>query len=300
MKSFKRVLALLLAVVMVFGLAGCGKFETKMVKVAKAMAKLQSFRSDFDVEMTVGMPVMGMPVNMDMTITGDGAFRRGPFQGKVNLKLDAMDEDLDLECYFEREKKSLVSYISSDGGKTWVSRVTPMDELPEKSTVKEKISNLSPETLVWLAKASSTFKEKGTETVRGSEATVYSGVIKGEMLQESLDKAMAQADDSSPIDLSELDLTDVGDIPVTLWIDSRNDMIVKISADLSGIMKVFMPYVIKAATKAAEEEGGLGSLGLSMFASALTISRMEVSAEFYDFDKVEEIQAPDKALVKAA
>ena len=59
MTHFKRIVAVLLALVMVLGLTACGRFETDMAKAAKDMKNLESLRVDIDSDIILGMAVLG-------------------------------------------------------------------------------------------------------------------------------------------------------------------------------------------------------------------------------------------------
>ena len=157
-----------------------------------------------------------------------------------------------------------------------------------------------------IKKLSNSFEETGTETVRGKEAVIYSGNILWEDLAGDVDlSSAAEAAGSAsgmPLDFSDLDLTALGSIPVTIGYDKENDLIVKGSADLTETVQNLIPMVMKVVMKSIAAESGMEDsaemedFDLSDLGFSLDIQTLNVSAELYNFDAVGEITIPPEAL----
>ena len=105
-----------------------------------------------------------------------------------------------------------------------------------------------------------------------------------------------------PLDFSDLDLTALGSIPVTIGYDKENDLIVKGSADLTETVQNLIPMVMKVVMKSIAAESGMEDsaemedFDLSDLGFSLDIQTLNVSAELYNFDAVGEITIPPEAL----
>ena len=105
-----------------------------------------------------------------------------------------------------------------------------------------------------------------------------------------------------PLDFSDLDLTALGSIPVTVGYDKENDLIVKGSADLTETVQNLIPMVMKVVMKSIAAESGMEDsaemedFDLSDLGFSLDIQTLNVSAELYNFDAVGEITIPPEAL----
>lgn len=297
MKQTRKLIALLLAMIMMFCLTGCdGLFGVKMTRAALKMQKLQSLRSDITSDLSLNVTLMGEGLDLDMTASGTVDVILSPLLVKADLTLNMLDENVDTLSYLEQKGDKLLIYSSADEGETWSRTEVDASSLAENGKMDTK-------SLTQLAKLANSFEEVGTEMVKGSEATIYSGKITGADLASSgdLDAVVDSIGDGtgSGIDLSALDFSNVGDIPLTVGIDKESGMVVKCGIDLTSLMQAVLPVALDAAMKTAMADGALGEmggLGLDALGLQLNLNKLTADAELYDFDAVSEIVIPDAAL----
>ena len=278
MKRTKQLLALLLVLVMAFSLTACSDFDVSVLQTVKQMEELESFRADLDV--TVGVKMMGF-MSMDFSLTGTADVTKNPTvaKGTVGIDLGMLGEAMNADFYYKQVGDKALTSTSTDGGATWSQSET---EFPEM-----KLSDiLNVETVQALADFATSFEETGTETVRGSEATVYAGKIKwADVVALSPDpSAFEGANEAIGVDLSKL----VFDIPVTLCIDKSSDMLVKFTIDLSQMMQEIMPPILQ---KAMEEDSSIDAETAELL-SSFDFNTLFISVVLYDFDAVSEIVIP--------
>ena len=297
MKRYQKVLALLLISLMALSLSGCSLIT--ITKTASNMNSLKSVSADLALNLGMDMTMMDETSPFEIAVSGPFDFDLANGKGKADLTLDLMGENVDLLLYYERLEDKFVIYTSADNGETWSKNETALSDQQEKDSSDLKA-------LAMIKKLSNSFEETGTETVRGKEAVIYSGNILWEDLAGDLDlSTAAEAAGSAsgmPLDFSDLDLTALGSIPVTIGYDKENDLIVKGSADLTETVQNLIPMVMKVVMKSIAAESGMEDsaemedFDLSDLGFSLDIRTLNVSAELYNFDAVGEITIPPEAL----
>ena len=297
MKRYQKVLALLLISLMALSLSGCSLIT--ITKTASNMNSLKSVSADLALNLGMDMTMMDETSPFEIAVSGPFDFDLANGKGKADLTLDLMGENVDLLLYYERLEDKFVIYTSADNGETWSKNETALSDQQEKDSSDLKA-------LAMIKKLSNSFEETGTETVRGKEAVIYSGNILWEDLAGDVDlSSAAEAAGSAsgmPLDFSDLDLTALGSIPVTIGYDKENDLIVKGSADLTETVQNLIPMVMKVVMKSIAAESGMEDsaemedFDLSDLGFSLDIQTLNVSAELYNFDAVGEITIPPEAL----
>ena len=297
MKRYQKVLALLLISLMALSLSGCSLIT--ITKTASNMNSLKSVSADLALNLNMDMTMMDETSPLEIAVSGPFDFDLANGKGKADLTLDLMGENVDLLLYYERLEDKFVIYTSADNGETWSKNETALSDQQEKDSSDLK-------SLAMTKKLSKSFEETGTETVRGKEAVIYSGNILWEDLAGDVDlSSAAEAAGSAsgmPLDFSDLDLTALGSIPVTIGYDKENDLIVKGSADLTETVQNLIPMVMKVVMKSIAAESGMEDsaemedFDLSDLGFSLDIRTLNVSAELYNFDAVGEITIPPEAL----
>ena len=297
MKRYQKVLALLLISLMALSLSGCSLIT--ITKTASNMNSLKSVSADLALNLGMDMTMMDETSPFEIAVSGPFDFDLANGKGKADLTLDLMGENVNLLLYYERLEDKFVIYTSADNGETWSKNETTLSDQQEKDSSDLK-------SLAMIKKLSNSFEETGTETVRGKEAVIYSGNILWEDLAGDLDlSTAAEAAGSAsgmPLDFSDLDLTALGSIPVTVGYDKENDLIVKGSADLTETVQNLIPMVMKVVMKSIAAESGMEDsaemedFDLSELGFTMDIQTLTVSAELYNFDAVGEITIPPEAL----
>lgn len=288
MKTFKRCTAVLLILALTLALTGCG-FAAKMTRAAKKMEKLQSYRMDLDMDMALKLSMLGQSMDMDMKIAGSSDVNTNPSRTKTDMRIKMLGEEIPLLSYTDKTDAGLVTYSSPDGGKTWTRQTMESRELAEAA---------GKNSFAGLLKLASAFEKTGTETVRGSMATVYSGVISGADLESVMELSGVLKSVFSTMDMSMdgLDLTQYGGIPTTISLDNKSGMVVRYTMDMTEFMSKMMPAMMDAVMKEAAADSGLEGLDLSKLGFSVETGRVFAAVELYDFDAVGTIEIPAEAL----
>ena len=274
--TVKRLLAGLLALTLVLGLCACGGPRTPaevMKKAGENLAKAKSMTFDMTLEMSMSAGSEAV----DMTISMDGETTTEPVVVHADMTIDlgALGA-MEMELYAEQNDTTVTSYISAMG--VWMKEEEALDEATAALDAKGDMGSS-------LALASG-LEEIGTETVDGVEATRYDGVITKENLQEVLKNTGVLDDLGDAMDLKKRledaaeNTAELGDIPISIWIDKKAMLPVQYEMDMTEMMQ-------KLIARTGEGTESLGGL--------LTINKVRVSMTVSDLDSVGEIVIPDEA-----
>jgi hypothetical protein len=109
-------------------------------------------------------------------------------------------------------------------------------------------------------------------------------------------EALTNAFSAMNMSAEELKLEEFGNVPVTIAIDNKSNMIVRYTMDLTEFMGNMMPVVMESIMAEAQKESGLEGIDLSMLGFSVETGRVFATVELYDFDEVGEIEIPAAAL----
>ena len=285
MKKTKKAAALLLAAACLLGLTACGSFETKMTRAAARMAKLESCHMDMDIQLGLGISAMGQALDMDMGVTGGIDMQAEPQRMEMDMEASLLGLSQNVLCYMEKTGEEYTVFLSADGGRLWTKKTLDAGESPAQLSLADSVK--------LLAGCAASFQEAGTETVLGSAAARYDGEITGEELRLALEMTGAGEllSQSLGMELDGDELSQLGSIPVSIWIDNKTGMVVRCDMDLTQPLQ----GLIAAMLKELLELPGVGSVEMQM-----EISRVTASVVLSQFDQVGEIEIPDGALSETA
>ena len=89
--------------------------------------------------------------------------------------------------------------------------------------------------------------------MNGADTIRYNGEITSEELKQALKLANAKQslEEGLGVELDDDVFSDLGSIPVSIWIDMKTDMIVRMEMDLSDVMQGLVPVIVDKAMKNA-------------------------------------------------
>lgn len=260
-------------------LAACGSAgetpEDALNKAQEAMNGVSSMH--YTMDMDIGMSADGE--SYDITTTAEADCIIDPMTLGMDMHMSmASLLDLDMKMYMVQDGSSYTIYTGMDDGDgniTWTQET--MDDL---DALAQYNGQKSME--IYLENGTN-FTEAGSEEINGVNATRYDGVITGDSIQAVMD-ASGVIDQFASLGLEGLEelYQDLGDIPVSIWLDPDTSLPVKYEMDMTAMMQGMMDKLMASEDETAD-------LGL-------TIDKCAVVMVCSDYNGIDAIEIPQEAL----
>ena len=281
---FKKSAAIAMSAVMALSLAACASSKPATPEeVLQAASEKVSAAKSMTCETTTQMKMSAGGQSIQMTMTGELETNMDPVAMHMDMTTDmgAMGS-MNVKMYMKEENGAYSLYTGMDDGSgniTWTAQTMEnVDQLKQYDTQATMELYLS---------TGSSFQEAGTETVEGKEAVRYDGVITNDSFNE-LFESTGILDQFSSLGVNEETaksmLTDLGDLPLSIWVEKDSGLPVKYDMDMTAMMQSIM-------TKAMEAAGST---------ETITIETVHMTMLVHGIDNVESIEIPQEALDAAA
>ena len=243
MKKAKRILVFAILAAMLLSLCGCGMFRTRVAKAAIKMSKLESLHADVEMQIGMGISVLGQDVNADAAVTGGADIQRDPERVYVNMNAEVAGFEQNMLLYAVGRDGGADVYSSADSGESWTKDSIENDDSSKSSKADGK------SLFLLLSDSAASFKEYGKEKVNGADAIRYNGKITSDELKQALELADVKQslEESLDVELDDDVFEDLGDVPVSIWIDVKSGMIVRVEMDMSDVMQGLVPVLVDKA-----------------------------------------------------
>ena len=271
MKKTKRILVFAILAAMLLSLCGCGMFRTHVAKAAIKMSKLDSLHADVEMQIGMGISLLGQDVNADAAITGGADIQRDPERVYVNMMAEVAGFEQNLLFYGVSRDDGADVYSSADSGESWTKDSIENDDSSKSSKADGK------SVFLLLSDSAASFKEYGKEKVNGSDAIRYNGKITSDELRQALELANAKQalEESLDVELDDDVFEDLGDVPVSIWIDVKSGMIVRVEMDMSDVMQGLVPVLVDKAME--KTDVGIG-VNTKVYDATVSITLSEFDA----------------------
>lgn len=271
MKKTKRILVFAILAAMLLSLCGCGMFRTHVAKAAIKMSKLESLHADVEMQIGMGISVLGQDVNADATVTGGADIQRDPERVYVNMNAEVAGFEQNMLLYAVGRDGGADVYYSADSGESWTKDSIENDDSSKSSKADGK------SVFLLLSDSAASFKEYGKEKVNGSDAIRYNGKITSDELKQALELADVKQslEESLDVELDDDVFEDLGDVPVSIWIDVKSGMIVRVEMDMSDVMQGLVPVLVDKAME--KTDVGIG-VNTKVYDVTLSVTLSEFDA----------------------
>lgn len=248
MKKAKRILVFAILAAMLLSLCGCGMFRTRVAKAAVKMSKLESLHADVEMQIGMGISVLGQDVNADADVTGGVDIQRDPERVYANLTAEVAGFEQNLLLYAVGRDGGADVYSSADSGESWTKGSIENDDSSKSGKADGK------SVFLLLSDSAASFKEYGQEKINGSDAIRYNGKITSDELKQALELANVRQslEESLDVELDDDVFADLGSVPVSIWIDEKSGMIVRVEMDMSDVMQGLVPVLVDKAMEKAD------------------------------------------------
>ena len=286
MKKMNRFLALAMALVMLLALCACGEggtrsvvtpdFESRMRQAQENMSKLESMHMEMSMDVTMELSVLGQTQPMDMRVYYTMDTQNEPARTKLVITTSSMGQSQEQVMYTD---ESGMIYMQLDG-RSWQR---------QSAQGSSQANEMQPDQMLQLfLNSAGSFRETGSETINGSKATVYSGVLGGDYVKQVLEttglgstlgEALGTGDAGNLFD-------NLGEIPMTVAIDDESGLVVRYTMDMAQVMENLMKNLFNSM---------LTSQGLNGVEIEIKVSNCMATATLSQFNSVPEIVIPAEA-----
>lgn len=294
MKKMKRISAFCCAIVMMFALSACnngtaGTNEASVAEILAAadqkVAEATSMEADMTMDMDMVMSMEGQSYTLKTNTVMDMVMFNDPMKMKIDMTMN-MDmgelgagsdaQPMKAEMYIVGKDNNYNMY--SNYGAGWTSQPLDMSSLEQ----------YNPKTNMEIyLKSADSFKAEGEETINDMKTTKYTGVIKGDAMEEVLNASgMLDNMNSIGMDMEGLDFkalySDMGDMPISVWINEEGYP-VRYEMDMAELMnKIYEKLVEQMGEEAA---GG-----------QINCTKVQVSMNCFNYNNAADFEVPAEAM----
>ena len=283
-KWFIESAAIAMSATSALSLAACasGKPATPE-EVLKAASEKVAAAKSMSSEVIMDMKMASAGQTIQMTMTGAVEAIEEPMAMHMDMTMDmgAMGS-MKMQMYMTEEEGAYQLYVGTDDGSgatTWAAQ-----SVPDADQMKQYDTQANMELYL---KSGSNFQENGTETIEGKETVRYDGVITNECFNEVFTSTGVLDQFSSlgvDAETAQSMLTDLGDLPISVWVEKESNLPVKYEMDMTAIMQSIMTKTMEAADST----------------ETITVESVYMTMLIHGIDNVESIEVPQEALDAAA
>lgn len=270
MKKQYRIVALIAAAILMLGLTACGGKDP----LATALENMNTAENmdavtTMNMEMEMAGETIKAGIRMDMTMFTE------PIRMKVDTTTEMAGQSFITSIYAEEASDgSYMMYTNNESN--WYPTSVSAEDLSQYEINQIMSAYID---------SASNFHQEGLETVDGISAYKYAGVITGQNVKDIMLVSNA-LDSMSGLGIGESQmedmLSDLGDIPVTLWISQSDLYPIRCYMDMTAVMDGLMKDV-------------LGTLGSEAEDMTMSISEMTITMACSNFNNATEFSIPNEA-----
>ncbi len=223
----RKLLMCMLLVVFAITCSGCGKLTAEEIieKFAESSASVDNCEATMKMNMTMESAGESFSITMDSTMQ---MVMNPDIEAKVAMNMDMGEMGAyDMETYIVKEEDAYYTYVKASD--MWMKQEIPSEELESQlSTYKDQVDySVYTDNM-------QNFKLEGEELVGEKETYKISGVITGESLKAVMEKSGVS--DYAVADTEGIDYSQLGDLKITLWVEKKTFVPVKIYMDMADMM----------------------------------------------------------------
>ena len=306
-KKLTKTLAGAVVLALTLALCACGGSSSPEDALTRAQAAFADVKSmHYTIDMDMGFSADGESMEMNTTAEADCIV--DPIMMDMDMTMDMMGLfDMDLKMYVVQDGSSYTMYTGMDNGDGTMS--WSKDTLDDLGDIAQYNGKASMD--IYLENGSN-FKEIGAEDVDGVSAVRYDGIISQDSLKSVMDTSgVLEQYESLGLEGMEDLLDEMGDLPVSIWLDPDSDLPVKYEMDMTQMMQNMMNKLLAEEEETADVGFTVDKCVISMVCSDYnTVSNIEIPEEALNADSYadsvqdlltqEETEAMEEALEEAA
>ena len=306
-RKLTKTLAAGVVLALTLALCACGGSDSPEDALTRAQAAFEDVKSmHYTIDMDMGFTADGESI--EMTTSAEADCIVDPMMMEMDMTMDMMGLfDMDLKMFVVQDGSSYTMYTGMDNGDGTMSWAK--ESLDDLGNIAQYNGKASMD--IYLENGSN-FKEVGTEDVEGVSAVRYDGVITQDSLQAVME-ASGVLEQYETLGLEGMEdlLSEMGDLPVSIWLDPDTDLPVKYEMDMTEMMQNMMNKLLAEEEETADVGFTVDKCVIVMVCSDCNaVSTIEIPQEALDASGLadsaedllteEETEALEEALDEAA
>ena len=293
MKQTRKILALLCMAALLLCLSACGLSDVPLVKAALELSQFDSFRAEPELAFDVQVQVPDYDASLDLNAATSGHIDlvKDPTRLMADLHFQLVEgEEQHLLAYAERGTEATDIWYSLDEGETWEHTTLEKSEDSDVET-EDASSSLSLSGVMNFGKSLGDsfqdFVKVGTEDVKASPADRYDASLSMKAIAadpEARASFYADLAESLHLDAADvealIDLDNLEDVPLSLWLDQESGRLVKAEMDLGPFLNSFLGSGLVNALIAEQ-------LGLEDFDMEIDVAQTRLSVTLSQFNELD-------------
>lgn len=275
MKPGKRTAAIALGILLAVSMTACGGTEEAAGDIPTALEKINAIKS-LDATMVMEMDMSIMDQTMETETTMNMSCFNDPMKLKADMTMDMGQlGSMNMSMYAAMDGDNYTVYLYD--GTAWTTQAADVSALQQYD---------AQESMNLYLESADDYTQDGTEEINGSTANKFTGVIRGDALEEVLAASGATSSlESSVGDLDLADLySDLGDLPVTVWVDQESGYPVRYAMDMTEMMQGIMEKAMAASGSETDTS------------AMVTMDKVTMVMDCFNFDNAADFEIPEEAL----
>ena len=233
------------------------------------LSEADSLHVDFveDISLSIGVSTVDYTQDMDVSVVLSCDSDKTNGSSRIEGSMSLMGYEQNVLTYAETVDGKVMTYTSTDGGKTW--------SLNGNDTISDPTAAID----LWMKHAKN-FEKTGTEQINGFGTTVYTGSLSGEFIKD----AMGMTGEMFGA-VDEATLNNLDDLSLTVWVDNGSGRVVRMVLDMQDVMKTLLENVMQQS---------MGELPEGMEFS-IDVRSAQVICDMSRFNEIPPIVIPDEA-----
>lgn len=298
MKKMSKLLALMMCLTLtVCSLAGCAKSEKDVIK--NSVSKINNAKN-FEMESTMGgkmtISVAGTTQDVDMNMKMNATYFVDPMKVKSSATVTSAGVSTTTDSYMQKDGDNLVMYTKTADG-DW-NKV----EMENAANLMQSSGDMSKQ----LSEDNTKYTKKDDQTENDKTYNVYEYTVNAKENQDMMEELMSSVtgsissvmDEEELKDLVDTIISNMGDIKMTIWFDSEEENIYKITYSMTDMVNKVLEGLISKIKETAASSDSDDSVDLSsaLADAKITVQDMNMTCVYKNVDSAADFEIPEEAL----
>lgn len=298
MKKISKLLALALCLTLTIGsLAGCAKSEKDVIK--NSVSKINNAKN-FEMDASMGgkmtITVAGTSQDADMDMKMNVVSFQDPLKAKTTATITSAGVSTTTDSYMQKDGDDLVMYTKTADG-DW-SKV----KMENAASLMQSSGDMSKQ----LSEDNTKYTKKDDQTENDKTYNVYEYTVSAKDNQEMMENLMssltgglgAMMQEKEVKEILDTIIKNMGDIKMTIWFDSDDENIYKITYSMTDMMNKVMDAIISKMKESAASDRSDDSVDLSsaLADAKITVKDMNMTCVYKNVDSAADFEIPKDAL----